>query len=331
MTTEELTVPDEFDNIPEGYYLCRTTEAHDVPEKEYVAMQYDIAAGPFTGYYTHNYSPAKTHSVYLSYHEYAADCGNLEQRLTALDMSNHDFNAADFDRYRTSSICSFVNLDFCGLIQARSPHGSYINANAQQILPASRFAVHCCDPSPVSNHSVPSYRDYHQNLIYEDNMQRIGAHKNIHDYFYACGLPVHRCYLNVGDYTCAQSMVAVDTKRSFSELIMNLFDPMDSVRFEQEIIRARDSHTLLVVLIEASDIPDITCGHDLNPNMRFEYDGCRRCNFARCDMCYSQYDLSMCQNPTVDRQLVTHHRRAHPVVATSTKRISTCQTWPLVN
>ena len=37
--------------LPAGGYVCRYTKVEDVPEKEYLYMEYDIARGDYAGYY----------------------------------------------------------------------------------------------------------------------------------------------------------------------------------------------------------------------------------------------------------------------------------------
>ena len=42
----------EFKSVTPGAYICKICAVEDVPEKEYLKVSYDIAAGEFAGYYT---------------------------------------------------------------------------------------------------------------------------------------------------------------------------------------------------------------------------------------------------------------------------------------
>lgn len=41
----------EFDRLPAGAYVCVITGVEDFPDKEYLKVTYDIAAGKYEGYY----------------------------------------------------------------------------------------------------------------------------------------------------------------------------------------------------------------------------------------------------------------------------------------
>lgn len=41
----------EFTRLPAGAYVCVIRDAKDVPDKEYLELHFDIAAGEFKGYY----------------------------------------------------------------------------------------------------------------------------------------------------------------------------------------------------------------------------------------------------------------------------------------
>jgi hypothetical protein len=41
----------EFKKVTPGSYICRIVSVTDVPDKEYLKVEYDIAAGEFEGYY----------------------------------------------------------------------------------------------------------------------------------------------------------------------------------------------------------------------------------------------------------------------------------------
>ena len=41
----------EFDRLPAGSYVCVIRDVEDFPQKEYLKVTYDIAAGKYAGYY----------------------------------------------------------------------------------------------------------------------------------------------------------------------------------------------------------------------------------------------------------------------------------------
>ena len=41
----------EFDRLPAGAYVCVIRDVEDFPQKEYLKVTYDIAAGKYAGYY----------------------------------------------------------------------------------------------------------------------------------------------------------------------------------------------------------------------------------------------------------------------------------------
>lgn len=86
-------VPDqtELERLQPGGYVCRITMAEDVPAKEYLKLEYDIAEGPQTGYY-HELYKAKAFwggTLYRSYKEKALSM--FKGFLTAVKDSNPGF------------------------------------------------------------------------------------------------------------------------------------------------------------------------------------------------------------------------------------------------
>lgn len=45
----------DFERVAPGGYICKITGVEDVPEKEYLKLEYDIAEGKFKDYYTKLY------------------------------------------------------------------------------------------------------------------------------------------------------------------------------------------------------------------------------------------------------------------------------------
>ena len=48
---DEIEEQKEYKRIVPGGYICKITSVEDVPEKEYLKIEYDIADGEFQGYY----------------------------------------------------------------------------------------------------------------------------------------------------------------------------------------------------------------------------------------------------------------------------------------
>ena len=48
----------EQSRLPNGGYICKITAAEDVPDKEYIKIEFDIAAGEFKGYFADLYTRA---------------------------------------------------------------------------------------------------------------------------------------------------------------------------------------------------------------------------------------------------------------------------------
>lgn len=48
----------EQSRLPNGGYICKITATEDVPDKEYIKIEFDIAAGEFKGYFADLYTRA---------------------------------------------------------------------------------------------------------------------------------------------------------------------------------------------------------------------------------------------------------------------------------
>ena len=86
-------VPDpvELPRLTPGGYVCRITVAKDVPEKEYLKLEYDIAEGEFKGHWNELYK-AKSFwggTFFRSYKEKALSM--FKGFLTAVKESNPGF------------------------------------------------------------------------------------------------------------------------------------------------------------------------------------------------------------------------------------------------
>ena len=92
-----------------------------------------------------------------------------------------------------------------------------------------------------------------------DTRQQAGKHRAKDTYFAKVpGLTTVRTKVVVGDY-CLAPAVSVDTKRDILELVQDIEGEHD--RFREELIRARDLGTKLIVLVENDE--GVLCIDDL--------------------------------------------------------------------
>lgn len=88
-------------------------------------------------------------------------------------------------------------------------------------------------------------------ILYEDTRNKIGRHKNVHDYCEKHGIEIVRQCLNVGDYMLSPGgKISIDTKSNLDELSRNLLNRSDHARFWKEVRRAREQGIKLIVLCE---------------------------------------------------------------------------------
>lgn len=115
-------------------------------------------------------------------------------------------------------------------------------------------------------------------IIYEDTRQQKGKHEAKRQWFEAHGVEVVSKKLDAGDYATDQSNILVDTKRSLSEVAMDV--GRDHDRFVREMKRARDSGYRLIILVEVGypyrSTSDVA---------RWTNDACRRCEHYKRLMC----------------------------------------------
>ncbi len=103
-------VPDQvdFERLQPGGYVCKITLATDVPQKEYLKMEYDIAQGPQSGYYNELYK-AKGFwggTFYRSYKEKAQSM--FKGFLTAVKESNTGFVFEDDEKRLEGKLIGLV-------------------------------------------------------------------------------------------------------------------------------------------------------------------------------------------------------------------------------
>lgn len=97
-------------------------------------------------------------------------------------------------------------------------------------------------------------------ILIEDSRQQVwngDKHSNIHDYCTRAGIEVMRTALPFGDYCLIDEetgepnlSVSVDTKRDMLEILGNVMNARDHVRFRSECVKAQEAGSQLVILIE---------------------------------------------------------------------------------
>jgi len=81
----------DFERLPPNGYICRITAVQDVPEKEYLKLEYDIADSKYAGYFQDGFARFGfwSGSFIRSYKETAQ--GFFKSFLTAIKESNQGF------------------------------------------------------------------------------------------------------------------------------------------------------------------------------------------------------------------------------------------------
>ncbi|NPD33083.1 hypothetical protein HLV35_07425 [Eggerthellaceae bacterium zg-997] len=84
--------------LPAGGYVVRITNVEDVPGREYVWVEYDVAEGPHKGHYSDDFARAHpyVHRFSRSYKQAAQ--GFFKAFLVALEESNPQFSIGDWER-----------------------------------------------------------------------------------------------------------------------------------------------------------------------------------------------------------------------------------------
>lgn len=81
----------EFERLPVGGYVAKITACEDVPEKEYLKIEYDVAEGKYKGYHAETYQRAKFWGgrFVRSYKEKAQ--GFFKAFITSVEQSNPNY------------------------------------------------------------------------------------------------------------------------------------------------------------------------------------------------------------------------------------------------
>lgn len=144
--------------------------------------------------------------------------------------------------------------------------------------------------------------------IIEDTRQQIAhddKHTAKHAWWKRHGIEVVRTKLDAGDYMAEGSNILVDTKRSISEVAMNV--GRDHKRFVRELDRAAEAGCRLVVLIEAG-----APYRELEDIRRWTAVPCQKCDRRRAGACIPHSSMGChrfrskpMQGPTVYRIMKT--------------------------
>lgn len=84
----------EFEKLPAGGYICKITAVEDLPDKEYLKIEFDIADGKYKGWFADTYQRANFWGGRLvrSYKETAK--GFFKGFTTAVEQSNAGYKWA---------------------------------------------------------------------------------------------------------------------------------------------------------------------------------------------------------------------------------------------
>ena len=115
-------------------------------------------------------------------------------------------------------------------------------------------------------------------IIFEDTRQQKGKHEAKRKWFEAHGIELVRKKLDAGDYATENSNILIDTKRSISEVAMDV--GRDHDRFVREMERARDAGCRLIILVEVG-----TPYRTTEDIAQWTNDACRRCDHYRRLLC----------------------------------------------
>lgn len=112
-----LNVQEAGSSLPAGGYICKITKVSDIPEKEYLKIEYDIALGQYVGYYLQLWQSRQFWggSFMKSYKEKALPF--FKGFITATENSNQGFK---FDGQDDQSLRG----KFIGLVLAEEEYNS---------------------------------------------------------------------------------------------------------------------------------------------------------------------------------------------------------------
>lgn len=87
-----------FDNLPAGGYVCKIVSGEDIPEKEYLRLEYDIAEGEYAGWWQKTFDNAAFWGgkLFRSYKESALKF--FKGFITAVEQSNGGYHWNDDEK-----------------------------------------------------------------------------------------------------------------------------------------------------------------------------------------------------------------------------------------
>lgn len=88
-----------FEKLPAGPYVVQIVDVEDVPDREYLNIVFDIAEGPYAGFYSDAFAKANpwSHRFVRSYKDSAK--GMFKSFLMRLEESNRGFSVAQWQVY----------------------------------------------------------------------------------------------------------------------------------------------------------------------------------------------------------------------------------------
>ena len=99
-----------MEKLPPGGYVCAVTGAWDVPDKQYLRVEFDIVDGPMRGFYTELRKRVEWNVGYfiLSYKDSAASI--FKHFLSRIEASNPGFKADEFNNDERALQGKYIGL-----------------------------------------------------------------------------------------------------------------------------------------------------------------------------------------------------------------------------
>lgn len=108
LNLNEVNEVEEFDKVTAGGYICGITSVEDVPEKEYLRIEYDIADGKLKNYYRtlYNNKGFWGASTIRSYKDKALPF--FKAFITAIEQSNKNYKWDNDESKLVRKLIGFV-------------------------------------------------------------------------------------------------------------------------------------------------------------------------------------------------------------------------------
>lgn len=153
--------PKEYAKLPAGGYICKITAVQDVPDKEYLNIEYDIADGEFKGYFRELYMNKSFWGgrFVKSYKEKALPF--FKGFLTAVGNSNANFKFNDEEKNLIDK--------YIGLVLGEE---EYIGNDRQMKKRLYVASIHSVDKIKNHDFTVPDLKKYEMKDSVETNIFR---------------------------------------------------------------------------------------------------------------------------------------------------------------